>query len=38
MTFWDNDRGLSVGWRYSLGVSFIPAVFFMGTLPFMRES
>lgn len=38
MTFWDNDRGLSVGWRFSLGASFIPALFFMGALPFMRES
>ncbi|KAH6842603.1 general substrate transporter [Chaetomium sp. MPI-CAGE-AT-0009] len=38
MTFWDNSRGQSVGWRYSLGASFIPALFFIVTLPFMRES
>jgi hypothetical protein len=38
MTFWDDDRGLSAGWRYSLGASFIPAFLFIVALPFMHES
>jgi hypothetical protein len=38
MTFWDDDRGLSVGWRYSLGASFIPAFIFIAALPSMHES
>ena len=38
MTFWDNERGHSVGWRYSLAISFIPAFFFLVALPFMPES
>lgn len=38
MTFWDDERGKSVAWRYSLGASFIPAFIFIAILPFMRES
>ncbi|KAL2198147.1 general substrate transporter [Corynascus similis CBS 632.67] len=38
MTFWDDERGSSVGWRYSLGASFVPAIIFVVALPFMRES
>lgn len=38
MTFWDDERGRSVGWRYSLAASFIPAIFFILVLPFMQES
>ncbi|KAL2264468.1 hypothetical protein VTK26DRAFT_33 [Humicola hyalothermophila] len=38
MTFWDNERGQSVGWRCSLGASFIPALLFIVALPFMHES
>jgi hypothetical protein len=38
MTFWDDNRGQSAGWRYSLGASFVPAFLFMAALPFMRES
>ncbi|KAK4195742.1 general substrate transporter [Triangularia verruculosa] len=38
MTFWDSERGLHVAWRYSLSLSFIPALFFLLGLPFMHES
>ncbi|KAK3991554.1 putative quinate permease [Cladorrhinum sp. PSN332] len=38
ITFWDNARGLAVGWRYSLSFSFIPAFLFVAGLPFMHES
>ncbi|KAL2129253.1 hypothetical protein VTI74DRAFT_8007 [Chaetomium olivicolor] len=38
MTFWDSDRGLSMGWRYCLAASFIPAFLFVVALPFMPES
>ncbi|KAL2148169.1 hypothetical protein VTH82DRAFT_8030 [Thermothelomyces myriococcoides] len=38
MTFWNNDRGSAVGWRVSLGASFVPALIFVAALPFMRES
>jgi hypothetical protein len=38
MTFWDDEHGLSVAWRYSLGASFIPAFIFLLALPFMHES
>ncbi|KAL2178210.1 general substrate transporter [Thermothelomyces heterothallicus CBS 202.75] len=38
MTFWNNDRGSAVGWRFSLGASFVPALIFVAALPFMRES
>jgi hypothetical protein len=38
MTFWDDERGLAVGWRYSLGASFIPASLFIIALPVMHES
>ncbi|KAK4187063.1 general substrate transporter [Podospora australis] len=38
MTFWDNQRGMSVAWRFSLSLSFIPALLFLSGLPFMHES
>ncbi|AEO64485.1 uncharacterized protein THITE_2142370 [Thermothielavioides terrestris NRRL 8126] len=38
MTFWNDERGQSAGWRCSLAVSFIPAFFFLIALPFMHES
>ncbi|KAH6617673.1 general substrate transporter [Chaetomium sp. MPI-SDFR-AT-0129] len=38
ITFWDDERGLAIGWRYSLGASFIPALIFMIAIPFMHES
>jgi hypothetical protein len=38
MTFWDNDRGNSVGWRCSLAVSFLPSILFLIPLPFVHES
>ncbi|KAL2265947.1 hypothetical protein VTJ83DRAFT_5299 [Remersonia thermophila] len=38
MTFWDDERGLAIAWRFSLGASFIPAFLFLAALPFMRES
>lgn len=38
MTFWDDERGSAVGWRFSFGASFIPAILFITGLPFMHES
>ncbi|GAB1316192.1 Ascus development protein 3 [Madurella fahalii] len=38
MTFWDDERGSLMGWRFSLAASFIPAIFFVIGLPFMHES
>jgi hypothetical protein len=38
MTFWDKDHRHSAAWRYSLGVSFIPAFLFLAALPYMHES
>lgn len=38
MTFWENERGNAVGWRFSLAASFIPAFIFIVGLPFMHES
>ncbi len=38
MTFWNNDHGLRVAWRYSLALSFIPAIIFLIGLPFMHDS
>ncbi|CAK7212218.1 hypothetical protein SCUCBS95973_001380 [Sporothrix curviconia] len=38
ITFWDTPRGLSMGWRVSLAVQFVPAVIFMAGLPFLPET
>ncbi|KAK3316642.1 general substrate transporter [Apodospora peruviana] len=38
ITFWDNARGHSLGWRVSIALSFIPASLFVAGLPFFHES
>ncbi|KAK3349478.1 general substrate transporter [Lasiosphaeria hispida] len=38
MTFWNNARGQLVGWRFSLGLSLIPAILFLAGIPFMYDS
>ncbi|CAK7218261.1 hypothetical protein SBRCBS47491_003450 [Sporothrix bragantina] len=38
ITFWDTPRGISIGWRVSMAVQFVPAVIFMAGLPFLPET
>ncbi|CAK7565225.1 MAG: hypothetical protein SEPTF4163_003137 [Sporothrix epigloea] len=38
ITFWDTPRGVSVGWRVSLALQYVPAVIFMAGLPFLPET
>ncbi|KAL0469634.1 general substrate transporter [Neurospora intermedia] len=38
ITFWNDSHGYLSGWRLSVSLSFIPAVFFFVGLPFLHES
>ncbi|KAK4449567.1 putative quinate permease [Podospora aff. communis PSN243] len=38
VTFWNDERGQTEGWRFSIAASLIPAFLFLIGLPFMYDS
>jgi MFS family permease len=38
VSFWKTPHGLSIGWRFSISLQYIPAVFFMAVLPLVPET